>query len=63
LLQVCPDEVVLDTTLTFLHEQQMLLERSHAFAKGPALAGIDNLGHTLEWWCAEWFRRLPLPTR
>ena len=57
LLAICPDGEKLSSYLTFLHDQDMLLHTKHAYTRGPALAGIQDIGHTLEWWSAEWLRR------
>ncbi len=43
--------------LTFLHDQDMLLQSKDSYLKGPALLPIHDLGHTLEAWVAEWLRR------
>lgn len=47
----------LATYLTFLHDQDMLLQAKEGYIKGPALMHTHNLGHTLEAWTAEWLRR------
>jgi hypothetical protein len=47
----------LSTYLTFLHDQDMLLQTKEGYIKGPVLLPIHDLGHTLEAWVAEWLRR------
>ena len=43
--------------LTFLRNQEMLLHTKGDYGRGPALGSIQDMGYTLEWWCAEWLRR------
>jgi len=57
LVDICPDQALRTSYLTFLHDQEMLLYTKEGYERGPALEGVQDLGHTLEWWCAEWIRR------
>jgi hypothetical protein len=52
----CPDTTC-DQYLTFLQDQE-LLEREHEMWKrGIRLFMVKDIGHSLEWYIAEWFRR------
>ncbi|SRR5579884_1615796 len=53
----CPEATKRASYLVFLHDQEMLLHTKGGFKRGPALASLQDIGHTLEWWCAEWLRR------
>jgi hypothetical protein len=53
----CPETKKRAAYLVFLHDQEMLLHTKGGFKRGPALASLQDIGHTLEWWCAEWLRR------
>jgi hypothetical protein len=57
LQSLCPDEEQRIRYIAFLRDQEMLLFGKHGYRCGPALAGIQDIGHTLEWWVAEWLRR------
>jgi hypothetical protein len=57
IMAACPQTTKRDSYLTFLHDQEMLLHTRGGYERGPALASLQDIGHTLEWWCAEWLRR------
>jgi len=54
--QVCPDDVLLTSYLTFLLDQEWFRTRDRWFDQGPYQGNILNIGRTLEWYVAEWFR-------
>ncbi len=54
---VCPDRQQLTEYIDFLHDQDMLLFARKRYIRGPALRELKDIGHTFEWWCAEWLRR------
>jgi hypothetical protein len=57
IMVACPEATKRSSYLAFLHDQEMLLYTKGGYERGPALASLQDIGHTLEWWCAEWLRR------
>jgi hypothetical protein len=54
--QICPQEVLLTSSLTFLQDQEWFHFQGRWFHRGAYQANISNIGRTLEWYVAEWFR-------
>ena len=54
--QVCPQQSVFSSSLTFLQDQEWFHFRGRWLEQGPYQAQISNIGRTLEWYVAEWFR-------
>lgn len=54
--QVCPQQALLASYLTFLQDQGWFSSHGHWFHRGSYQAQISNIGRTLEWYVAEWFR-------
>ena len=54
--QICPHPALLTTWLTFLQDQEWFHFRGRWFERGTYQAQISNIGRTLEWYVAEWFR-------
>jgi hypothetical protein len=54
--QICPQQTLITSSLTFLQNQEWFHWRGHWFHRGPYQAQILNIGRTLEWYVAEWFR-------
>lgn len=64
LLGICSNEQVLDDHLAFMLEQELAVEESGVLIKAPRYTHIHNIGRTLEWYVAEWFRSaLEAPAR
>jgi hypothetical protein len=53
---LCPDASELHTYLTFLQDQELLHNEGNVWSRGKRLFQIADIGHTLEWYVAEWFR-------
>ncbi len=53
---ICPDASERETYLTFLRDQELLQEDDQSFRRGVRLFSVKDIGHTLEWYVAEWFR-------
>ena len=56
LIQVCPDYTLLTSYLTFLLNQGWFHGNSSWLERGIYQDHILNIGRTLEWYVAEWFR-------
>ncbi|GCE15046.1 hypothetical protein [Tengunoibacter tsumagoiensis] len=54
-----PNDADWHTIQTFLQDQELLREDQDRWKRGARCFGIRDLGHTLEWYIAEWFRRNP----
>ncbi|GCE49434.1 hypothetical protein EI42_02544 [Thermosporothrix hazakensis] len=64
LKRICSSEPKLKKYLDFMTEHQLLLYDGTCWHKNPYYQHIDNLGPTLEWYVAEWFRTwLQVPAR
>lgn len=64
LQRICSNEQKLDKCLTFMLDAELAIREGDLWCKGPAYKRIDNLGPTLEWYVAEWFRSwLQVPAR
>src|SRR5450755_625256 len=46
----------LHTYLTFLQDQELLHNEGTVWSRGKRLFHVSDIGHTLEWYVAEWFR-------
>jgi hypothetical protein len=53
---LCPNPSDLDSYLTFLRDQELLHEDGKVWRRGTRLFQVTDIGHTLEWSIAEWFR-------
>jgi len=53
---ICPNPSELDTYLTFLRDQELLYEDGKLWRRGVRLFHVMDIGHSLEWYVAEWFR-------
>jgi len=56
LMQVCPHDALLTSYLTFLLNQGWFRSNGYWLERGPYQEHISNIGRTLEWYVAEWFR-------
>ena len=56
LIQVCPDYALLTSYLTFLLNQGWFHGNGSWLERGTYQDHILNIGRTLEWYVAEWFR-------
>ena len=54
--QICPQQSFLTSSLTFLQDQGWFHVNGYRIERGPYQAHISNIGRTLEWYVAEWFR-------
>jgi hypothetical protein len=67
LKRICGSEQKLEKHLTFMKDQELVVQDEQdkqVWRKGPAYKHIENLGPTLEWYVAEWFRSwLQVPAR
>ncbi|MBV9710199.1 MAG: hypothetical protein JO011_04680 [Ktedonobacteraceae bacterium] len=64
LKRICSSEQKLAKYLNFMSEQKLIVQERECWQKGPAYRDIDNIGPTLEWYVAEWFRSwLQVPAR
>ncbi|SRR6266516_6799915 len=53
---ICPDTSELNTYLTFLRDQELLRNEGNVWNRGARLFNVADIGHSLEWYIAEWFR-------
>src|SRR5450755_267499 len=53
---LCPDASELHTYLTFLQDQELLHNEGTVWSRGKRLFHVSDIGHTFEWYVAEWFR-------
>ncbi len=61
---ICSSEQKLDKYLFFMLEHKLIVRENSIWKKALAYKDIDNLGPTLEWYVAEWFRSwLQVPAR
>ena len=64
LKRICSSEQKLNKYLTFMLEHRLIVHEHDHWHKGPDYRQIDNIGPTLEWYVAEWFRSwLQVPAR
>lgn len=64
LKRICNSETKLNKYLTFMCGHALIIQESNLWHKGPLYKTIDNLGPSLEWYVAEWFRNwLQVPAR
>ncbi|GHO64888.1 hypothetical protein KSC_037800 [Ktedonobacter sp. SOSP1-52] len=64
LKRMCSGEQKLEQNLARLLEDHLVTHDGMLYHKSPAYKHIDNLGPTLEWYIAEWFRDwLQVPAR
>lgn len=64
LSKICGDPAKLNWYLALLEDGDIIVNTDSTWHKGPACQFIDNIGHTLEWYVAEWFRlELHAPAR
>ncbi|HYU71245.1 MAG TPA: hypothetical protein VEL31_01075 [Ktedonobacteraceae bacterium] len=54
--QICPQQDLLTSYLTFMQDQEWFSSHGHSLHRGPYQAYISNIGRTLEWYVAEWLR-------
>lgn len=58
------NEQKLDKVVTLLEQDGLITREAESWGKGPELTAINNIGPTLEWYVAEWFRaQLQVPAR
>jgi hypothetical protein len=63
LISICSRQK-LDDHLSFMNEQEIIVQNGELLSKAPQYQHIKGLGHTLEWYVAEWFRTsLKAPAR
>jgi hypothetical protein len=53
---LCPNVPELNSYLTFLQDQEFLFNEGKLWRRGIRLFNVADIGHTLEWYVAEWFR-------
>lgn len=64
LKRICSSEQKLNRVLTFMAENALIVREGNLCYKGPNYKEVDNIGPTLEWYVAEWFRAwLQVPAR
>jgi hypothetical protein len=64
LRRICRGTEKLDSHLAFMLHHRLIEREGDTIYKGGAYQHIDNLGPTLEWYVAEWFRTwLQVPAR
>lgn len=64
LLRSCQDERKLDGYLAWLEQGELIVRKDGGWSRGPGCGKVDNIGPTLEWYVAEWYRsRLNAPAR
>lgn len=64
LRRICSSEQKLLHYLSFMREHLLIELEEENWRKGPFYRNINNIGSTLEWYTAEWFRRwLQVPAR
>src|SRR6266498_833436 len=64
LRRICSSELKLAKYLHFMCEHELTVQEGEFWCKSPAYKDIDNIGPTLEWYVAEWFRSwLEVPAR
>lgn len=64
LRRICSSEQKLLRYLDFMREHLLIEVEDEDWRKGPFYKTINNIGSTLEWYIAEWFRRwLQVPAR
>lgn len=64
LKRICNSEPKLEKHLQFMLEHKLIIQQGCCWQKGPAYVTIDNIGPTLEWYVAQWFRSwLEVPAR
>lgn len=62
--RICAGEQKLVHNLTLMEQYHLITSEGQLYHKSPAYKHIDNLGPTLEWYVAEWFRTwLQVPAR
>jgi hypothetical protein len=57
LREMCTDEKKLTRILVFLEAGTCIVRKSDRWTKGAQCSQVNEIGHTLEWYVAEWFRR------
>ena len=58
------EEQKLDSYLTFMQEQEIVLQDGDVWRKGSKYEQVSGIGPTLEWYIGEWFRFwLQVPAR
>ena len=58
------NEQKLEQVGTILEQDGLVIREAESWKKGPECTAIDNIGPTLEWYVAEWFRtQLQVPAR
>ena len=58
------NEQKLDQAVAILQQDGLIIREAESWKKGPECTAIDNIGPTLEWYVAEWFRsQLQAPAR
>jgi hypothetical protein len=53
---LCPNVSELNTYLTYLRDQELLFNEGDLWRRGTRLFGVTDIGHSREWYVAEWFR-------
>lgn len=61
---ICPNETRLNAILTYLQAGGIVTKKGARWSRGAHCHQADNIGQTLEWYVAEWFRsELKAPAR
>ena len=64
LKRICSSDQKLAKYLGFMTDHALIIPEDECWQKGAAYKDIDNIGPTLEWYVAEWFRSwLQVPAR
>ncbi len=62
--RICSNAATLDKHLDFMRDQELVEEVDGMWRKATRYQQVDNIGRTLEWYVAEWFKReLAAPAR
>lgn len=56
LKRICGSPQKLQKYLDFMLERGLIMQDQDQYVKGLEYKGVDNIGPTLEWYVAEWFR-------
>lgn len=56
LVRICQDEQKLDWYLRLLEQGELIEHTADRWQRGPGCGSVDNMGSTLEWYVAEWYR-------
>ncbi len=56
LLRIWDNETIVDEHLTFMEDQELAERENDMWRKATRYQHVDNIGRTLEWYVAEWFK-------